>query len=96
MDHDHTYKQCPHGRCLNHDPEWENIGKERYEPDPGFFGFLKTYRTTRCCGKPMRRYKIMQMRRCKKCRRTEDHQVDWGIAFCRCCGYHFDNSNCDD
>lgn len=41
-----SHKACAHGMCLNHDPEWKNIGEKRLEPaDPGvlgkIFGFKK-------------------------------------------------------
>ncbi len=91
MDHDHTHKQCPHGRCLNHDPEWENVGKKRLEPHLGWFG-KKPYWFTKCCGKPMVKGKEVQTRQCKKCGRVEDcvtRDENNFLALCLCCGYHF-------
>lgn len=84
----YSHGQCVHGRCIDHGPEWENIGEQRREPNPGIFG-KKTYWMSHCCGKPMARYKVVQTKRCKKCGRTEDHIVIFKLALCRCCGYHF-------
>ncbi|MBI2096394.1 MAG: hypothetical protein HYT43_02050 [Candidatus Taylorbacteria bacterium] len=84
----YPHGQCRHGRCLDHGPEWENVGEKRREPNPGIFG-KKTYRKSRCCGQPMARYKEVQTKRCKKCGRTEDHIENY-LALCLCCGYHFD------
>lgn len=95
MDHS-TSEKCPHGQrryrmCLDHNPEWENIGGRRREPNPGIFG-KKTYWTTSHCGQSMARYKVVQTRRCKKCGRTEDRIEIFELALCLCCGYHFKNS----
>ncbi len=92
MDHGNTkagqqYKQCPHGMCLNHDPEWENIGKKRRQYKGEFPG--KTSGRDHCCGKAMMWYKEVQKRRCKKCGRTEDHISNYYLALCLCCNYHF-------
>lgn len=92
MDHSNPEKEvypqrhCPHGRCLDHGPVWENVEK-RQEPSPGIFG-QKTFWTKRCCGKPMVRYKEVQTRRCKKCGRTESHVTIPYLALCLCCGYY--------
>ena len=97
MDHNNLagqrcpHDQCRHGRCLDHGPEWENVGEKRLEPNPGVFG-QKTYwiAIRRCCGRPMARYKEVQTKRCRKCGRTEDHVGKYPFALCLCCGYHFD------
>ncbi|MCI0564874.1 MAG: hypothetical protein MN733_40930, partial [Nitrososphaera sp.] len=80
--------QCRHGRCLDHGPEWENVGEKRREPYLGIFG-KKTWWFTRCCGGPMAMVKEVQTRRCKKCGRTEDHIGDYCFALCHCCGRCF-------
>ena len=93
-DQKRPHGQCCHGMCLDHGPEWENIGEKRREPNPGIFG-KKTYWTWRHCGQPMARYKVVQTKRCKKCGRTEDHIEIYEFALCLCCGYHLDrNSYC--
>ena len=84
------HSQCRHGMCLDHGPEWENVGEKRCELNPGVFG-KKTYWMSRHCGQPMARYKEVQTRRCRKCGRTEDHVTNYHLALCLCCGYHFDN-----
>ena len=97
MDHNNLagqkcpHGQCRHGRCLDHGPEWENVGEKRHEPNPGIFG-KKTYWTSRHCGQPLARYKVVQTKRCKKCGRTEDNIILDALALCLCCGYHFNNS----
>lgn len=87
MENGYQHKQCPHGRCLNHNPEWEKVGVKRLEPNPGFLG-KKTYWTIHCCGKAMARYKEVQTQRCKQCGRTEDVITISEIELCLCCGYH--------
>ena len=83
--------QCRHGMCLDHGPEWENVG-ERSEPNSGIFG-KKTYWMSRHCGQSMARYRVVQTKRCKKCGRTKDCIAIYELALCLCCGYHFDNTN---
>lgn len=83
--------ECGHGMCLDHGPNWENIGGVRREPDPGVFG-RKTYWGARHCGKPMARYKEVQLRRCGKCGREEEEVRNKDLALCLCCGYHFSNA----
>ena len=87
-DQKRPHGQCCHGMCLDHGPEWENIGEKRREPNPGIFG-KKTYWTWRHCGQPMARYKEVQTQRCRKCGRTEDDITNYHLALCLCCGYHF-------
>lgn len=87
--------QCRHGRCLDHGPEWENIGEVRREPNPEFFGFKKTYWASWCCSKPMARYKEVQTQRCRKCGRTKDRIINSNLVLCLCCGYHFTNISYD-
>ena len=100
MDHNNLASQqcsrdrCCHGMCLDHGPEWENIGEKRNEPNPGIFG-RKTYWRSRHCGRSMARYKVVQTKRCKKCGRTEDQTVICELALCLCCGYHFQNASND-
>lgn len=82
---------CNHGHCLNHDPEWENVGKKRLELNPTFFGLISTYVLFGGgyhCGKPMVRYKEVQTKRCKKCGREEEFISNNYLAVCECCGYH--------
>lgn len=79
--------QCIHGMCLDHGPEWENVGERRYDSDPTFFGWKKTYWSIeRCCKKLMTMCKRVQTRRCKKCGRTEEGVISYNIARCLCCG----------
>jgi hypothetical protein len=95
MDHGNLegqkYRQCSHGMCLDHGPEWENVGETLYVPDPSFFGMKKTYWGSSCCGKPMEMCKEVQTKRCKKCGRFKDHVVNHYVALCLCCGYHHSN-----
>ena len=96
MDHNNSSKQylrnrCAHGQCLDHDPEWENVGKERFEPYPDIFG-LKTFLWGyRCCGKRMARRMKVQTQSCKKCGRIRNlTRADGELyALCQCCGYHY-------
>lgn len=85
-------KQCPHRQCLNHNPEWENVGEERLVPNPislllGMMA-LRTYQNIKCCNKPMMRLKIVQTAQCKKYRRTTDTNRR-NVALCSCCGDYY-------
>ena len=91
----YPHRQCVHGMCLDHGPEWENVGERRRESNPGIFG-QKTYWTIGHCGRAMARYQEVRTRRCKKCGRTEDCVVNGFLALCLCCGYHFDNNSSGD
>ena len=84
----YLHGQCVHGMCHNHEPDWENVGEKRSEPNP--VG-KKTYWKSRHCGKLMKRYKEVQTQKCRKCGRTEDNTMDYDLALCLCCGYHFTN-----
>lgn len=86
-----SHSQCVHGMCLDHEPEWENIGENSNKPNHGIFG-KSTYWTERCCGRFMARYKVVQTQQCKKCGRIEDKVILDALALCLCCGHHFDNS----
>lgn len=88
-----THKQCDHGRCLNHSPEWKNIGEKRLEPNPIVFGWWKISLFNRCCGKPMLRMKEVQLKKCKKCGRQEYQVENYYINLCSCCGRHFTDSS---
>lgn len=89
MDHSNhncNDKQCPHGRCLNHGPQWENIGEPRYVPDPDLFGLKKRYFFATCCGARMTRVRSVQNQRCKICKREQEFEKSYFIALCECCG----------
>ncbi len=90
--HQCSHKQCIHGECLDHQPDWEDVGEKRREPSVGFFG-KRTYWFSRCCGKSMSRYKDIQTRRCKKCGRTKDFVTDWAVGLCLCCGRTVDHNS---
>jgi hypothetical protein len=77
------YLQCSHGHCLNHSPEWRNIGNKRLE-HPGFF--RKFWWSTWCCAKPMERYQEVQRQQCEKCGRQAENVIERYIAVCCCCG----------
>jgi len=80
--------QCIHGRCLNHESEWENVGEERVEVDRGIFG-KKLWWFDWCCGKPMTKMKKVQTVRCRQCGRKEDQVTSYYIVKCECCGWQF-------
>ena len=82
MANSYLEKQCPHGNCLNHNPEWQKV-EERLVP-------LKSYFWERhfCCGKRMNKYLKAKILQCKKCGRIENTALD-EIVVCSCCGYHY-------
>lgn len=82
----YPHKSCVHGECVNHDPDWEDIGEKKQEPDPELFGLKKTYWMTWCCGRPMSRCKTVQTVRCKRCGREKNAVRERDLALCLCCG----------
>ena len=59
-------RDCDHAQCHGHEPDWENVGGVRREPNPQFFGLKWTYWLLEsCCGRSMARYKEVQTRQCK-------------------------------
>lgn len=75
-------------RCLNHTPEWKDVGEERYEPNPEIFGLKKTHwgRSTQCCGRQMLRCRVVRLQECQKCGRQNDRVIVPDFAVCSCCG----------
>ena len=78
------HKQCVHGMCHNHGPEWKNIGERQLKPNPGIFG-QTTYWNSLCCGARMWRGKLIQTQRCKKCGRKRIFIRQSAVAVCLCC-----------
>ncbi len=87
-DQQYSHKQCAHGKCLNHDPKWENVGEKRLIPNPGSFG-IETYWGKSCCGEAMARRTTVQDMQCRECGRKITVIANWEVALCLCCGYHF-------
>lgn len=88
-----TGRLCPHDQevssvCIGHEHDPE-ILCERYEPNRGILG-KKVYLGDWCCGRPMKGYRLVRSQRCKQCGRLEDRILLQQLAFCTCCGYHFD------
>ena len=75
-------KCCNDVTCLNHD--WKNVGREKKEPAPQFFGLKKTSFSYRCCNRPMLLFVKIQIKRCKKCNLTTKNWVD-NMVVCPCC-----------
>jgi hypothetical protein len=89
------YKQCPHGMCLNHHPEWVSTGKVLclevpfgsvvhnvwYEAGCSAIPF-----TAKCCGNIMKRFVEASERHCNKCKRV-NYDVHKYTLKCMCCGY---------
>jgi len=84
----YSHGQCVHGMCLDHEPEWENVGEMRREP-PNPRAGKKTLGAGRCCGWPMIKIIEVQTQRCKKCGRQRDEIISCHSVLCRCCGMHF-------
>ncbi len=82
----HTYprKHCAHGQCIDHQPEWKDIGEIEYTQCKNFFG-KGTFWFSRCCGKAMSRFNVTKTRRCDKCGRVEKLKLKVQPK-CLCCG----------
>lgn len=76
--------QCPHHKCLDHEPEWERVGEILLVPSRGFLGQTILFFQW-CCAKPMGRFKEVYTMRCKVCGRTKKHLLQYQ-ALCSCCG----------
>lgn len=85
-----TNSQCIHGKCLNHEPDWEKVDEVRLEPNPSTFG-MTVYMFARHCGASMARYKKVQTQKCRICGHTENLVENGNVAMCLCCGYNFTN-----
>ena len=35
-------KQCVYKKCMNHEPEWKDVGDIKVLPNPAFFGLKMT------------------------------------------------------
>jgi len=84
--HSYTEKQCPHGMCLDHSPEWERIGEPEFVPNPDLFGKHSLFH--RHCGQRMLKVEKLVKERCKRCGREGFEILDWNANLCECCGYH--------
>lgn len=85
------YKQCSHGRCLNHHPEWERIEDNIFIP-LSFWQRLRSRAHTggpypKCCGKRMAISVFCTRQKCQKCARTRlSYFASW-VYICSCCGF---------
>ncbi|HHX58930.1 MAG TPA: hypothetical protein GX706_04180 [Candidatus Moranbacteria bacterium] len=78
-------KQCPHGNCLNHSPEFKEVGplelRRKKHPIWGW-RFLFKY----CCGKRMKRAELVLPVKCNKCGRLDYQVQEYSVEYCECCG----------
>jgi hypothetical protein len=84
-------RSCKHGRCVGHEPEWEQVGRPRYLSYPSLI-LRRTFSVFRWhCGRPMRRVTKVVDRRCRRCGRQEIVVVEGSPSYlffvCPCCGY---------
>jgi hypothetical protein len=82
---DFAGKQCEHGFCLDHEPQFETVDTQEIA-DPGFSGIM-TYWLMHHCGRAMVRLRIVETRRCKVCGRMTTEGTKEHLAACFCCGY---------
>lgn len=86
-------EQCIHHKCLNHKPEWEEIGNSYYTSRNGL---LKVYLSERCCGQFMRRVRIERHAQCTKCGSERVVVKHHYLALCMCCGRVVDKTPSED
>ena len=82
----YSERQCDHGRCFNHSPDWERVGEPIFQPNPVHFLNITTFFTKKCCDMRMQRVKKVVRRKCKKCGAEEWEVISYLTALCSCCG----------
>lgn len=85
------WKYCEHGKCVDHDPEWD-ISEEYFAPRKGLFGGRPLFKRgvfERCCGRGMVKMDLRKTYRCKKCGAVEDRSVNNDAWRCDCCGKQY-------
>ena len=89
------WKQCEHGKCLHHQPDWEVIEK-KFVPYPLKFLFLDIRTVNiKCCDQKMSRMRLMRVLRCKKCGAKTTELDSTLFAQCECCGRQLEIRSCD-
>ena len=88
MDHGYTERQCPHDKCLNHNPEFGNIREEITDAKPSRLFKILTYFKYFCCKKKMKMQQINSFQACKACGRRKVGLFNYYYLLCECCGYH--------
>ncbi len=87
MDHGAPKKQCPHGRCLRHSPEWV-IATPMVSEDTSRILKIFSFFFDRCCKKPLIRMIKVTHQHCGKCGRVGPNpRKERFLAPCFCCGY---------
>jgi hypothetical protein len=85
------YRQCSHGKCLNHHPEWETIEKNIHIPcsflEKLRFWFRPQYEYPGCCGKRMAMSVLYYKEKCRKCNRVRLSYYLDVVFVCSCCGF---------
>lgn len=93
MDHGYTKRQCPHDRCLNHNPEFGKPEEEITDAKPSRLFKILTYFKYFCCKKKMKIQQVNSVQTCNACGRKKSdlHSYNYNLL-CECCGYH-DSAN---
>ena len=87
MDHGLTKRQCPHNRCLDHDPKFGPSKKETADFKPSRLFKILIYFKYFCCKKTMKVKLIHLTEVCELCgrKKSEPHEYKF---ICECCDFH--------
>lgn len=91
-----SHESCPHGQCLGHDPDWEEMQEKVFIPRPSFLLRRKRSLFDSCCGKRMLRVRIELKVRCRKCGEMGTKVKNWEDAeavYCECCKRYYSTAS---
>lgn len=89
MSNGFTERQCPHDRCLNHNPNFGNSTEEKADFKPSWVFKILTFFENFCCKKEMKIQQVTSVQQCKACSRKKLFNYGYYEALCECCGYHY-------
>lgn len=87
MADEYTERQCPHNRCSNHNPQFENQKEEIADFKPSRLFKILIYFRYFCCKKKMKVRLVNDVVICRLCGRKKSEPFQY-VFICECCGFH--------
>lgn len=87
MTNEYTERQCPHNRCLNHNPQFGKSTEVKADFKPSRLFKILIYFKYFCCKKKMKVWLVNMVSQCESCGREklDPHKYSF---LCECCGFH--------